>query len=229
MTANYKNSAGTDLDNLFYTNNGNAGPVGYLVANGQDLGNRYVSGSLGYNVGYKNAAGTDLGFIRGNLVAPTATATSTLTNNSHSYGQANPGEADVDWDWEATGVITPKITVTNGMSITSVTYTLQAWGTTVPKDMTWLDATTNSSTINSKPNVSELFDLTTSARDICSWTSSSTSSPISFIFYDSGNSGYSSGPAGYVPQTLSVRLKMVISNPMGSNTIYGTTHTFTFY
>ena len=200
MTANYKNSAGTDLDNLFYTNNGNAGAIGFLVTDGQDLGNRYISGSLGYNVGYKNAAGTDLGFLRGNLVAPTATAISTLTNEGCSYKQSNEGEADVDWDWVAGGLITPTITVTNGMPVTSVTYYLQVWCTNVPKEKdTWIYANPNSTSDKRPYTVEDLFDLSTSAQDICSWTSSSLTSPIYAEFSDFGGSGYSSGPSGYVP------------------------------
>lgn len=71
MSVNYFNSAGTDLDNLFYTNNGNAGGVGFIEASGQDLGNRYTNAStLGYNVGFVNSAGTDLGYLRGSAVPP---------------------------------------------------------------------------------------------------------------------------------------------------------------
>lgn len=69
MSVNYYNSAGTDLDNLFYVNNGNAGAIGFVEASGQDLGNRYTNAStLGYSVGYVNGSGTDLGYLRGNLV-----------------------------------------------------------------------------------------------------------------------------------------------------------------
>lgn len=79
MTCNFKNSAGTDLDNLFYANYGNAGALGFKCSDGNDLGNRYISGSLGYNVGYKNSAGTDIGYLRGNLVAPSGSATLNTT------------------------------------------------------------------------------------------------------------------------------------------------------
>jgi hypothetical protein len=69
MSVNFFNSAGTDLDSLFYVNNGNAGGIGFINASGQDLGNRYTNAStLGYSVGYKNSAGTDLGYLRGNAV-----------------------------------------------------------------------------------------------------------------------------------------------------------------
>lgn len=81
MASNYRTSAGTDLDSVFYINNSNAGAIGFKVAEGQDLGNRYVSGSLGYNVGLKNSAGTDLGYLRGGMIAPTGSAAVTATNS----------------------------------------------------------------------------------------------------------------------------------------------------
>lgn len=71
MTVNFKNSAGTDLDSLFYTDNSNGGVIGFLTSGGVDLGNKYTNKStLGYNVGYKNSAGTDLGYLRGNATPP---------------------------------------------------------------------------------------------------------------------------------------------------------------
>lgn len=66
MTCGYRNSAGTDLDSLFLVNNSNAGALGFITGGGQDLGNRFATGSLGYNVGYKNSAGTDIGYLRSN-------------------------------------------------------------------------------------------------------------------------------------------------------------------
>lgn len=72
MASNYKNSAGTDLDDLFYVQNGNHGAVGFLISDGTDLGNRYTGETvLGNSVGYLNSAGTDLGYLRGSNVAPT--------------------------------------------------------------------------------------------------------------------------------------------------------------
>lgn len=86
MTCGYQNSAGTDLDNLFYINNGNAGALGFQVSNGQDLGNRYTNGStLGYSVGYQNSAGTDLGYLRGNLTKPTVSSNSLKNTVSKTY------------------------------------------------------------------------------------------------------------------------------------------------
>ena len=86
MASNFLNSEGTDLDDVFYVNNSNAGALGFLMYNGQDLGNRYPSGSLGYNVGYKNSAGTDIGYLRGKLVAPTVSAD--LSTPSWTFNQA---------------------------------------------------------------------------------------------------------------------------------------------
>ena len=55
----------------FYTDNSNAGAVGFLEPAGQDLGNRYTTAStLGYAVGLVNSAGTDLGYLRGSAVPP---------------------------------------------------------------------------------------------------------------------------------------------------------------
>lgn len=71
MTVSFYNAAGTDLDSLFYTDNGNAGAVGFQAPGGQDLGNRYTTVStLGYAVGLVNSAGTDLGYLRGSAVPP---------------------------------------------------------------------------------------------------------------------------------------------------------------
>lgn len=88
MSVNYFNSAGTDLDNLFYTNNGNAGAVGFIEASGQDLGNRYTNAStLGYNVGFVNSAGTDLGYLRGNYVYVAASMQDRYDNLTTYYNE----------------------------------------------------------------------------------------------------------------------------------------------
>ena len=97
MTSNYRNSEGTDLDNLFRVTNSNLGAIGFKTSNGADLGNRYSSGSLGYNVGLKNSAGTDLGYLRGNrevaIVNITVGKGSNLGYYGYSpnaYGSASP-------------------------------------------------------------------------------------------------------------------------------------------
>lgn len=85
MTSNYRNSAGTDLDNLFYINNANLGAIGFIMSNGADLGNRYANDQvLGYNVGYKNSAGTDIGYLRGQGITYTHILTVGYYNSSMS-------------------------------------------------------------------------------------------------------------------------------------------------
>jgi hypothetical protein len=79
MASGFKNSAGTDLDSLFLTNNSNAGAIGFKVSGGQDLGNRYSNATpkLGQTTGYKNSAGTDLGNLRSNK-KPTSSGSVTV-------------------------------------------------------------------------------------------------------------------------------------------------------
>ncbi len=97
MSVNFFNSAGTDLDNLFYTNNGNAGAVGFIEASGQDLGNRYTNAStLGYAVGLVNSAGTDLGYLRGNYAAASM---QDRYDNLTTYYNEETGTADGFGTW----------------------------------------------------------------------------------------------------------------------------------
>lgn len=85
MTCGFLNSAGTDLDSLFYANNGNAGAIGFQCSNGQDLGNRFTNANtLGYAVGYQNSAGTDIGYLRGAGSPPVFTAYNATLNNLYN-------------------------------------------------------------------------------------------------------------------------------------------------
>lgn len=66
MTCGFKDAAGTDLDDIFQVTDKNVGPLGFQQSDGKDLGNRYDDDIiLGYSVGYRNSAGTDIGFLRG--------------------------------------------------------------------------------------------------------------------------------------------------------------------
>lgn len=129
MASSFLNSAGTDLDSLFYVSNSNAGALGFLVSGGQDLGNRYISGSLGYNVGYKNSAGTDLGYLRGNLVAPegSVSATSKFSSNKKQYScWYTSGEWDyVSYAWWSNGYINASLNLSNNAPISSVDWYLE--------------------------------------------------------------------------------------------------------
>lgn len=136
MASNYRNSAGTDLDDVFYVNNSNAGALGFLCSNGQDLGNRYPSGSLGYNVGYKNSAGTDIGYLRTKLVPPTATSTVATSNmgSDTMYTQVRIEDTESAYYVSmyiaySQGVLKPTITINNGMSVDSVKWYLQGYST----------------------------------------------------------------------------------------------------
>lgn len=106
MSVNYFNSAGTDLDNLFYVNNGNAGAIGFVEASGQDLGNRYTNAStLGYSVGFVNSAGTDLGYLRGNAVPPSISnywANNTSYTNSNDFNDHYRDLGDQGSEYEST-------------------------------------------------------------------------------------------------------------------------------
>lgn len=88
MASGFQNSAGTDLDSLFYTNNGNAGAIGFQISNGQDLGNRYTNANkLNYGVGFQNSAGTDLGYLRGNASTPVFSAHNATLNSLYNSGK----------------------------------------------------------------------------------------------------------------------------------------------
>lgn len=66
MTCGFRNAAGTDLENLFYSEYANPGALGFKKSDGYDLGNQFTNKTtLGYAVGYKNSAGTDMGYLRG--------------------------------------------------------------------------------------------------------------------------------------------------------------------
>lgn len=146
MTSNFRNSAGTDLDDVFYVNNSNAGALGFLIYNGQDLGNRYPSGSLGYNVGYKNSAGTDIGYLRCKLVAPTASINVGTSNvntcniDAYMYTREVSGHISYPYYYVSTGrgTLTCNISSTNGMPINSVDWYVEVYTTSfVSSSFNW--------------------------------------------------------------------------------------------
>lgn len=83
MTSGFRFN-GTDLDNLFYTDNGNAGALGFKVNGGTDLGNRYTNAStLNSAVGFRYQ-GKDIGYLRGKITGASVTGGSgafTLKNS----------------------------------------------------------------------------------------------------------------------------------------------------
>lgn len=127
MTCNFRNAAGTDLDDVFYVINSNAGALGFKCSNGQDLGNRYPAGSLGTNVGYKSSAGTDIGYLRTRIVAPSCAIGIRQTNRWKGYSREDgPGTDYPDYKIEEEKrAIRAEVTVSNGMPISGVDWYLE--------------------------------------------------------------------------------------------------------
>ncbi len=142
MAVNFFDSAGSDLDNLFSANNSNAGALGYLTSGNQDLGNRYIKGSLNRTIGYYNSAGTDIGYSRGKIVAPTATTSIAVQHYSDQgnctydggrYHYCNHCKTVCDSNGESCstsckqfgrGLLTLTINITNNVPITSIDWYL---------------------------------------------------------------------------------------------------------
>ena len=93
MGTNFRNSAGTDLDDLFGVANNNVGFIGFRTSDGQDLGNRYNSGSLGFGIGYKDSAGTDIGFIRGKAIQSATISVNVGSNRTSMAGYSSSAPA----------------------------------------------------------------------------------------------------------------------------------------
>jgi hypothetical protein len=157
MASNYYTDSGTDLDNIFSVTNSNAGALGFKVADGQDLGNRYPAGSLGREVGFKIDNGTDIGYLRGASVSISGniSATPSNTKGDHAIDEWDQGESNSYnvWAW-CEGVITANASgFADNQKITDITYTLQVQcpitrycgfdvnsnSTTIPNDRTYDD------------------------------------------------------------------------------------------
>lgn len=217
MTANYRNSEGTDLDNLFYVNNSNAGAIGFKVSGGQDLGNRYASGSLGYAVGYKNSAGTDLGYLRGSVVAPTANVNISF---SGSYVDRNEviGSEQTEVTRTTTGTIYANVKITNGAPFNVISWTLEARRTNARHDNILIKCGWNGST-----NYSDEY-LIRQSYDRTNWCTigSETVNKLSqsVMYYSKSQS---LGITNEFWTSVDIRLKVTISNAAGSTTVYSNT------
>lgn len=227
MASGFLDSAGTDLDSIFYTDNGNAGAIGFVASGGQDLGNRYTkSATLGRNIGYKDSAGTDIGYLRGNIAAPTGTATPAVSNKKVGHHETQDQSCDsygencstkTYYERYAKGVFKTTISSSNGMPIASVAYTIQMKVSKAEYTHA-IGVNANSTTIPAASGISK--KLTTSWADIKSWTVSSTTSSCAFNWEENVRRATKGGP------TLYVRVKAVIQNAAGSNTIYTSQQTF---
>ena len=241
MATNFTNSAGTDLDSLFYTDNGNGGAIGLLTSNSVDLGNKYTNKStLGYNVGYANSAGTDIGYLRGSMTAPEGTIT--LTRNSISSN---------NWSGKCTcsctGEGTCEGSASRGWRKTKFTYKINT-SSVVSSVAIYLDVYLNGSYANNAGGKYHTSDTNFSATATCSGgyadycgTGASISAAGTSIGISSSNKGkwYSyqmSSSTGDINKDLTrwlllwasassyanakIRIKAVLTNAVGSKTIY---------
>lgn len=86
MTCGFRTSAGTDLDDLFYSDYKNPGALGFKQSDGWDLGNKYTdAAALGYSVGYKASSGTDIGYLRGSMFIPSIRPEATVAEATELY------------------------------------------------------------------------------------------------------------------------------------------------
>ena len=132
MACGFRNSAGTDLDDLFYIDNSNGGAIGFQMSNGVDLGNRFTNKStLGYNLGYKNPAGTDIGFLRGKLTPPTGGGIyfkklqAKHTTDKYQSGTDSEGRSDYRYSYYVSAVC--EVGVNINVPVTSARLILTAY------------------------------------------------------------------------------------------------------
>lgn len=91
----FRNSAGTDLDGIFYTDWSNAGGIGFRQSDGNDLGNKYtISNVLGYAIGYRASDGTDLGYLRGSEPIVPILSAANFTWVKALYGYSAGGDSE---------------------------------------------------------------------------------------------------------------------------------------
>ena len=228
MASNYLNSAGTDLDNVFYVDNSNAGALGFLTSDNQDLGNRYPAGSLGVEVGYKTAAGTDIGYLRANIKP----VEGTITNSVSNY---NPEDSDTTRCETADSSTTCRcyaesyatqikgtLTISNNMTPTEIKWILEGRSTSKTEDLYYRSGTTRlgvtaNATCSGGHGCGSCNKRCSgsSKRVETSWVElmSVTNTDLSAIFQAQTLNGY-----------FKVRIKAVITNAAGTNTIIGPEH-----
>lgn len=98
MTCGFRNSAGTDLENVFYSDYRNAGSLGFRKSDGFDLGNQFCASTvLGYSVGYKSSSGTDLGFLRGAVDPKTMFGIWRPNDWPWNIGRQDTYDVVIDW------------------------------------------------------------------------------------------------------------------------------------
>lgn len=228
MASNYLNSAGTDLDNVFHVDNSNAGALGFLTSDNQDLGNRYPAGSLGVEVGYKTAAGTDIGYLRANIMPVEGTITNSVSNyNPEDSTSTRCETADSSTTCRCYAEsyatqITGTLTISNNMTPTEIKWILEGRSTSSTTDLHYRSGTTRlrvtaDATCSGGHGCGRCYEDCdgTSKRVGTSWVElmSVTNTNLSATFQAQSLNGY-----------FRVRIKAVITNTAGTNTITGPEH-----
>lgn len=228
MSVNYFNSAGTDLDNLFYTNNGNAGAVGFIEASGQDLGNRYTNAStLGYAVGLVDSAGTDLGYLRGSAVPPGvnwywASVSQLYVNNTYSVDNFTQDDEYIDTEHrrEVSAYINAGI---NGRGTGDLTYQLCAAAISGAKALTvsfalWDNDTAKHEDFKSPTAIARGFTLNANSESTwltCFTGSCNTTPSRNFSIQMTGS--YSNSAQGNLAVPLGIRIYQRIYSSAGDS------------
>ena len=235
MTSGYRNSAGTDLDNLFLVNDSGLGAVGFLTSSGTDIGNRYRGGSLGYSVGYRDMSGTDLGSLRGTLAPPRGSASIRASNVHHDMYETGVTNANGVTHYSTVygATFTPVLTTPN-QEITWATLTLQYQFRQGNSYTVYFKSNTNSTTLPYIPMDSKTGEIT--GYDSYYWVNNSTREKWTNLATYTPNNFSDFSPISVFArvdlvntytwnQTMDLRFILNLTNEAGSNTITSSTFT----
>lgn len=226
MASNYKNSAGTDLDNLFYTSNTNAGAVKFLQADSKDLGNKYTNlSTLGYAVGYKNSAGTDLGNLRGATHITKPTGTISIDSSNYKMGRYSDYDGESYYSMlKVFGSFT--INIISSSQIDSIQYIITGYGLKCPyecggdasstcKGYAWINLAfdTSYSEPKSTPEGYDSCSDSQSDRYSIKTITKTTTSKSCVVGAQSRTSPYYSDYAAYF------YIRVILTNSVGSTTL----------
>lgn len=229
MASNYLNSAGTDLDNVFHVDNSNAGALGFLISDNQDLGNRYPAGSLGVEVGYKTAAGTDIGYLRANIKPVEGTITNSASNYKPEDRDSTRCEtADSSTTCRCVAYsyatqITGTLTISNNMTPTEIKWVLEGKSTSGTQSLHY-------STGTSRLRVTSTAYCAGGSMGCgsCGESCGGSSKRVGSSWVELTSVTNTNLSATFQAQTLRaafrVRIKAVITNLAGTNTIIGPEH-----
>lgn len=229
MASNYLNSAGTDLDNVFHVDNSNAGALGFLTSDNQDLGNRYPAGSLGVEVGYKTAAGTDIGYLRANIMPVEGTITNSVSNYNPEDSDSSRCET-VDSNTTCrcyaesyATQITGTLTISNNMTPTEIKWILEGKSTSGTQDLHYGTGTTRLRVTADARCAGNAMGCGSCGKD-CSGSSKRVGSSWVELVSVTNTNLSATFQAQTFRAAFRVRIKAVITNTAGTNTIIGPEH-----